>query len=61
MEVEGTLEQLTSLSQYCITSFGEKMGLLNFEQKSTADDFLTELFQVFFLVVHHVKFCNKQS
>jgi O-acetyl-ADP-ribose deacetylase (regulator of RNase III) len=33
MEVEGTLKQLTSLNQYCITSFGEKMGLLNFEQK----------------------------
>jgi O-acetyl-ADP-ribose deacetylase (regulator of RNase III) len=33
MEVEGTLKQLTSLNQYFITSFGEKMGLLNFEQK----------------------------
>ena len=33
MEVVGTLEQLTSLNQYFITSFGEKMGLLNFEQK----------------------------
>jgi len=33
MEVEGTLKQLTSLNQYFITSFGEKMGLLNIDQK----------------------------
>jgi hypothetical protein len=33
MEVEGTLEQLTSLRQYLITRFGEERGISTVEQK----------------------------